>query len=109
MLEGLTEEEYQKVLNSKGTKEAKLLQILPNTLRENRPESFHLGLFRYYYDRDEKGLLRFLDYRVALVNRDISKIQKALIEIYNMARKKGVQEILDVFEQIYSVGDSLFI
>lgn len=107
-LEGLSEEEYNKVLESKGIHRTHLLGILEEALVQNSKFLPRLAMITFMTKKktleNAKEFLRYVEYQNAIVNRDIIQAGSVLEQIEELAEKNGYQDIINIFHKTYYAG-----
>jgi hypothetical protein len=102
-----TEEIYKETMSEQGSKKTNLLGVLQKGMGHNHPSAHHLGIITISGQfgmpvHDE--VIKTVTYRTALIQRHMSQAQGALKEIYELAKKNGHKDIVDIFERDYFVG-----
>ncbi len=100
VLEGMVNN-HKKILKQNNGKKDNLLKILKQALLENNPKYYFLAMDSRINQGNLDGVFEEVGVKVALTNKAIITTQRALRGIYNIARKKGYTEIVEIIEKEY--------
>ncbi len=96
---------HRKVIESQGSETSDLVGVLKQGMHHNAHNSYSLGITAESMSGGGiEGVKNSVTERSALVERHMRDAQNALEEMYQVAKERGYEDIIQIFEREYHVG-----